>query len=48
VITAVGPAGEAVSGHVPGIRTWLTVAVITAIVVSAAGMLSRSGAARDK
>ena len=29
-------------------KTWLTVGVITAIVVYAAGMLSRSRAARDK
>lgn len=48
VITAVGTAGEAVFGHVPGVKTWLTVGVITAIVVYAAGMLSRSRAARDK
>ena len=32
----------------PGMKTWLTVGVITAIVVYAAGMLSRSRAARDK
>jgi hypothetical protein len=48
VITAAGTAGEAVFGHVPGMKTWLTVRVITAIVVYAAGMLSRSRAARDK
>jgi hypothetical protein len=48
VITAVGTAGEAVFGHVPGVKTWLTVGVITAIVVYGAGMLSRSRAARDK
>ncbi len=48
VITAAGTAGEAVFGHVPGIKTWLTVGVITAIVVYAAGMLNRSRAARDK
>jgi hypothetical protein len=48
VITAVGTVGEAVFGHVPGLKTWLTVGVITAIVVYAAGMLSRSRAARDK
>jgi hypothetical protein len=48
VITAAGTAGEAVFGHVPGMKTWLTVGVITAIVVYAAGMLSRSRAARDK
>jgi hypothetical protein len=48
VITAVGTAGEAVFGHVPGMKTWLWVGVITAIVVYAAGMLSRSRAARDK
>jgi len=48
VITAAGTAGEAVFGHVPGIKTWLTIGVITAVVVYAAGMLSRSRAARDK
>ena len=48
VITAAGTAGEAVFGHVPGMKTWLTVGVITAIVVYAAGMLGRSRAARDK
>ena len=48
VITAAGTAGEAVFGHVPGMKTWLTVGIITAIVVYAAGMLSRSRAARDK
>jgi Domain of unknown function (DUF1707) len=48
VITAVGTVGEAVFGHVPGMKTWLTVGVITAIVVYAAGMLSRSRAARGK
>ena len=48
VITAAGTAGEAVFGHAPGVKTWLTVGVLTAIVVYAAGMLSRSRAARDK
>ena len=48
VIAAAGTAGEAVFGHVPGLKTWLTVGVITAIVVYAAGMLSRSRAARGK
>jgi hypothetical protein len=50
VITAVGTAGEAASreGWLPGVKTWLTIGVITAIVVYAAGMLSRSRAARDK
>ena len=48
VITAAGTAGEAVFGHVPGMKTWLTVGVITAIVVYAAGMLTRSRATRDK
>ena len=48
VITAVGTAGEAVFGHVPGMKTWLTVGVITAIVVYAAGRLSRSRTTRDK
>jgi hypothetical protein len=48
VITAGGTVGEAVFGHVPGLKTWLTVGVITAIVVYAAGMLSRSRAARSK
>jgi Domain of unknown function (DUF1707) len=48
VIAAAGTAGEAVFGHVPGLKTWLTVGVITAIVVYAAGMLSRSRAARDR
>jgi hypothetical protein len=48
VITAAGTAGEAVFGRVPGMKTWLWVGVITAIVVYAAGMLSRSRAARDK
>ena len=47
VITAAGTAGEAVFGHVPGIKTWLTVGVIAAIVVYAAAMLNRSRA-RDK
>jgi hypothetical protein len=49
-ITAVGTAGEAASreGWLPGVKTWLTIGVITAIVVYAAGMLSRSRAARDK
>ena len=50
VITAVGTAGEAASreGWLPGVKTWLTIGVITAIIVYAAGMLSRSHAARDK
>jgi hypothetical protein len=48
VITAAGTAGEAVFGHVAGLKTWLMVGVITAIVVYAAGMLARSRAARDK
>jgi Domain of unknown function (DUF1707) len=48
VITAAGTAGEAVFGHVPGVKTWLTVGVITAIVVYAAGALNRSRAGRDK
>ena len=48
VITAAGTGGEAVFGHVPGVKTWLTVGVLTAIVVDAAGMLSRSRAARNK
>ena len=50
MITAVGTAGEAASreGWLPGVKTWLTIGVITAIVVYAAGMLSRSRAARDK
>jgi hypothetical protein len=50
VITAVGTAGEAASreGWLPGVKTWLTIGVITAIVVYAAGMLSRSRAPRDK
>jgi Domain of unknown function (DUF1707) len=48
VITAAGTVGEAVFGHVPGMKTWLTVGVITAIVVYAAGMLSRSRASREK
>jgi hypothetical protein len=48
VITAAGTAGEAVFGHVPGVKTWLTVGVITAIVIYAAGTLSRSRAARGK
>jgi Domain of unknown function (DUF1707) len=48
VIAAAGTAGEAVFGHVPGLKTWLTVGVITAIVVYAAGVLSRSRAARGK
>lgn len=48
VITAAGTAGEAVLGHVPGMKTWLWVGVIAAIVVYAAGTLSRSRAARDK
>jgi hypothetical protein len=50
VITAVGAAGRrpAGEGWLPGVKTWLTIGVITAIVVYAAGMLSRSRAARDK
>ena len=48
VITAAGTAGEGVFGHVPGVKTWLTVGVITAIVVYAAGVLGRSRAARGK
>ncbi len=48
VITAAGTAGEALFGHVAGLRTWLMVGIITAIVVYAAGMLNRSRAARDK
>jgi hypothetical protein len=50
VITAVGTAGEAASraGWLPGVKTWLTIGVITAIVVYAAGMLRSSRAARDK
>lgn len=48
VITAVGTGGEAVFAHVPGVKTWLTVGVITAIVVYAVGVLSRSRATRDK
>ena len=50
VITAVGTAGEAASreGWLPGVKTCLTIGVITAIVVYAAGMLRRSRAARDK
>jgi hypothetical protein len=35
-------------GRVPGMKTWLTVGVIIAIVVYAAGILSRSRAARGK
>jgi hypothetical protein len=48
VITVAGTTGEAVFGHVPGIKTWLTVGVIAAIVVYAVAMLNRSRAARDK
>jgi len=48
VVTAAGTAGEAVFGHVPGIKTWLTLGIIAAIVVYAAGMLNRSRVARDK
>ena len=48
VITAAGTAGEAVFGQMPGVKTWLTVGVITAIVVYAAGVLGRSRAARGK
>jgi hypothetical protein len=47
-ITAAGTAGEAVFGHVAGLRTWLMVGIITALVVYAAGMLNRSRATRDK
>jgi Domain of unknown function (DUF1707) len=47
-ITAIGTAGEAVFAHVPGVKTWLTVGVIAAIVVYAAGVLSRSRASRGK
>lgn len=48
VITAAGTAGEAVFGHLAGLKTWLMVGIITAIVVYAGGMLNRSRAARDK
>jgi hypothetical protein len=50
VITAVGTAGEAASreGWLPGVKTWLTIGVITAIVVYAAGILRSSRAARGK
>ena len=48
VITATGTAGEMLFGNEPGVHTWLWVGVITAIVVYAAGVLSRSRAARDK
>jgi hypothetical protein len=48
IVTVAGTAGEAVFGHVPGIKTWLTLGIIAAIVVYAAGMLNRSRAARDK
>jgi len=50
VITAVGTAGEAASreGWLPGVKTWLAVGVVTAIVVYTAGMLSRSRPPRDK
>jgi hypothetical protein len=48
VITAAGTAGEAVFGHVPGIKTWLTVGVVAAIVVYAVAMLNRSRASHDK
>jgi Domain of unknown function (DUF1707) len=48
VITTAGTAGEAVFENVPGVKTWLWIGVITAIVVYAAGMLSRSRAARGK
>ena len=48
VITAAGTAGEAVFGHVAGLKTWLMVGIITAVVVYAGGMLNRSRAARDK
>ncbi|MGH3153854.1 MAG: DUF1707 SHOCT-like domain-containing protein [Streptosporangiaceae bacterium] len=50
VITVIGTAGEAASreGWLPGVKTWLLVGVIAAIVVYAAGLLSRSRAARNK
>ena len=48
VITAAGTAGEALFGHVAGLKTWLMVGIITAVVLYAAGMLNRSRAARDK
>jgi hypothetical protein len=50
VITAVGTAGEAASreGWLPGVKTWLIIGVVTAIIVYAAGTLSRSRAARGK
>jgi len=50
VITAVGTAGEAASreGWLPGVKTWLTVGVVTAIVVYTAGVLSRSRPPRGK
>ena len=48
MITAAGTAGETVFGHVPRMKTWLTIGVVTAIVVYEAGMLSRSRTARDK
>jgi hypothetical protein len=34
--------------NVAGLKTWLMVGIITAIVVYGAGMLSRSRAAREK
>jgi hypothetical protein len=48
VVTAGGTAGEAVLGHVAGLKTWLMVGIITAIVVYAAGMLSRSRRSSDR
>jgi hypothetical protein len=48
VITVAGTAGENVFRNVAGLKTWLIVGIITAIVVYGAGMLSRSRAARDK
>ena len=48
VITAAGTGGEAVFGNVPGLKTWLTVGIITAVVVYAAGALGRARGARDK
>ncbi len=48
VITAAGTGGEAVFGNVPGLKTWLTIGVITAVVVYATGALSRARGARDK
>ncbi len=48
VIAAAGTAGEAVFGHVSGLKTWLTVGVIVAVVVYAAAMLNRSRATRGR